>query len=143
MCAFFGRLFIKRFALCYQTVVCLSVCPVLTVCDIGVLWPNGCMHQDKTWHAGRPWPSPQCVRWGPSSPSSKGAQPPQFSAHICCGQMVGWIKIPLGMEVGLGPGNIAQDGTQLPLRQNGGTAPQVLAHIYCGQTAGWINIPLR
>jgi len=25
---FFGRPFVKRFALCYQTVVCLSVCPV-------------------------------------------------------------------------------------------------------------------
>jgi len=30
----FGRLFVKRFALCYRTVVC-------TVCNLGVLWPNG------------------------------------------------------------------------------------------------------
>jgi len=30
---------------------------------------------------------------------------PQFSPHICCGQMAGWIKMPLGMEVGLGPGD--------------------------------------
>jgi len=34
---------------------CLSVCPV---CDGGVLWPNGSMDQDKTWHAGRPRPRP-------------------------------------------------------------------------------------
>ena len=27
---------------------------------------------------------------------------PQFSAHICCGQMAAWIKMSLGMEVGLG-----------------------------------------
>jgi len=27
-----------------------------------------------------------------------------------CGQMVGWIKMPLGMEVGLGPGHIVLDG---------------------------------
>jgi len=28
----FGRPFVKRFDLCYQTVACLSVCPVLSVC---------------------------------------------------------------------------------------------------------------
>jgi len=27
----FGRLFVKRFALCYQTVVCLSLLPALSV----------------------------------------------------------------------------------------------------------------
>jgi len=30
---------------------------------------------------------------------AKGAQP-QFSAHVRCGQMAGWMKMPLGMEVG-------------------------------------------
>jgi len=40
----FGRPLVKRFALCYQTVVCL-VCPVY---DVGVLWPNGWMDQDVT-----------------------------------------------------------------------------------------------
>jgi len=39
----FRRPFVKRFALCYQTVVC----PVLSVCDVGVLWPNGWMDQDE------------------------------------------------------------------------------------------------
>ena len=34
----------------------------------------------------------------------KGAEPPsQFSAHVYCGQTAGWIKMALGMEVGLGP----------------------------------------
>jgi len=28
----------------------------------------------------------------------------QFLAHICCGPTAGWIKMPLGMEVGLGRG---------------------------------------
>jgi len=76
---------------------CLSV---LSVCDVGALWPNGWMDQDETWHAGKPRPWPHCVRWGPSFPSPMG---PQFSTHICCGQMAGWIKMSLGMEVGLGP----------------------------------------
>jgi len=50
---------------------------------------------------GRPLPRRHCVRWGPSSPSPKGAQPP-FSAHVCYGQTVGWIKVPIGGEVDLG-----------------------------------------
>ena len=30
-----------------------------------------------------------------------GAQPPQFSAHVYCGQTAGSMKTPLGMEVDL------------------------------------------
>jgi len=100
----FGRPFLRRFALCYQTtVVCLSVLSVCPVCDVGVLWPNDWMDQGETRHAGRPRPWPHCVRWGPSSPSPK-EHSPQFSAHICYGQIPGWIKMSLGMEVGLDPG---------------------------------------
>jgi len=48
----------------------LSVCPLcLSVCNVGVLWPNGWMDQDATWYGGRPRPRPHCVRWGLSSPS--------------------------------------------------------------------------
>jgi len=55
--AIFGRLFVKRFALCYRTAVmsvCLSVClsVYLSVCDVRALWPSGRMDQDETWHAG-------------------------------------------------------------------------------------------
>jgi len=67
--AHFGRPFVKRFALCYRTV---GVCPVY---NAGVLWPNGWMDQDETRRAGRFWPRPHCVRWRPSSPFPKGAQP--------------------------------------------------------------------
>ena len=95
----FGRPFVKRFALCYWTVVCLS-CLFCPVCNVGVSWPNGWMDQDETWRAGRPRPWSHCVRWEPSSLSPKGHSP-QFSAHICCGQMAGWIKMPLGMQVGI------------------------------------------
>jgi len=61
------------------------------------------------------------------------------------GQTAGWINIPLGMEVGLGPGNIVLDGDPAPPPcQKKGTTPflQFFAHVYCGQTAGWINMPL-
>jgi len=67
---------------------------------------------------------------------------PQFSAHICCGQMAGWIKMPLGMEVGLGPGHIVLDGDPASPKKGTAPLPQFLAHVYCGQTAGWINMPL-
>ena len=45
--------------------------------------------EDATWYGSRPWPRPQCVRQGPSSPV-KGAQQPTvpstlFVAHVYCG----------------------------------------------------------
>jgi len=36
-----GRPFLKCFAICYRFVV-LS-CPILSLCNVGVLWPNGWM----------------------------------------------------------------------------------------------------
>jgi len=69
----FGRPFVKQFALCYWTMVC-PVLSVLSVCDVGLLWPNSWMDQDATWYGGRPRSRP-CVRWGPSSPQ-KGHSPP-------------------------------------------------------------------
>ena len=84
----FGRPFVKRFALSYWTVVCLS-CPV-------------------------------CL------------------TLVYCGQTAGWIKTKLGMEVGLGPGHIVLDGSQLPLHHRG-TVPQLSAHVYCGQTVAHLS----
>ena len=76
-----------------------------------LLWLNGWMHQDATWYGCRPQPRRLCVRWGPSPLPTKGVEPPpQFSAHICCGQMAAWIKMSLGMEQGLGPGDFVVHG---------------------------------
>ena len=36
----------------------------------------------------------------------------QFSAHVCCGQMARWIKMPLGMDVGLGPSEFVLHGVR-------------------------------
>jgi len=36
--------------------------------------------------------------------------PPQFSARVSCGQTAGYIKMALGMEVGLSPGDFVFDG---------------------------------
>jgi len=61
---------------------------------------------------------------GTSSPFPKKGAAPQFSAHVYCGQTAGWIKVPLGMEVGLGPGYIVLDGDPAPPNK-GGTAPPI------------------
>jgi len=56
--------------------------------------------------------------------------------------MAAWIKMPLGMEVGLGPGDFVLDGDPAP-PQKGGVALQFFsAHVYCGQAAGWIKTAL-
>jgi len=50
--------------------------------------------------------------------------------------MAGWIKMPLGMQVGLGPSDIVLDPAPLPKKAQ---SPQFSAHVYCRQTAGWTS----
>ena len=51
--------------------------------------------------------------------------------------------MPLGMEVGLGPGDFVFDGDPAISRTEGTTTTtKFLAHVYCGQTAGWMKTPL-
>jgi len=75
------------------------------------------------------------LNWDPA-PLPKEGRSPQFSAHICCGQMHGCID---------------QDATwyaamtrprQLCVRWRPSSPPQFSAHVHCGQTAGWIKIAL-
>ena len=37
----------------------------------------------------------------PASSRQKGGTAPKFSAYVRCGQTAEWIKMPLGIEVGL------------------------------------------
>ena len=100
------------------------------------------MDQDETWYVGRPRPWPYCVRWGPSSPPPKGHSP-EFSAHVCCGQTAGCIRMPLGRKVGLVPGDIVLDGDAAPLPRKDYSSPTDFSiRVCCGQTAGWIKMPL-
>jgi len=50
--------------------------------------------------------------------------------------------MPLGTEVGLGPGDFMLDGDPAPLSKKGPEPPQLSAHIHCGQTAAWIKMAL-
>ena len=107
----FGRPFVKRFAVCYQTVVCpvsLSCLSVTLVCcgqtverikmKLGTLVGLGPGHIVLD------------VDPAPLPPKKERDTAPQFLAYVCCGQTARCIKMPLGMGVGLGPGHIVLDG---------------------------------
>jgi len=52
---------------------------------------------------------------GDSAPlTQKVAEPPQFSAHVYCGQTTGWMKMLFGKVVSLAPGHIVLDGDPPP-----------------------------
>jgi len=87
---FFGRPFVKWFALCYGTIVC-PVCLLVTLVYCG---------------------------------------------H---GQTVGWIKMKLGTEVGLGPSHIVLDGDPAPPKRHSPLGFQLISVV---AKAGWIKMPL-
>jgi len=84
----FGRPFIKRFALRYRSVVCLSC---LSVClSVTLVYCS----QTAEWikmkrHGGRPWPRPHCVNMGTQLALQKGVQPPIFGP--CLLWTNGWL----------------------------------------------------
>jgi len=100
------------------------------------------MHQDATWHLGRPQPRGLCVRRGPSPPPQKGGGAPQISGP-CLLWPNGWMDQD-GTWRGVVPWSrpyCAKWGpSSLPKR--GQNPAQFSAHFYCGQTAGCINMPL-
>ena len=81
---------------------------------------------------------------GPSAKrGGAAAEPPQFSAHFSYGQTAECIKMPLGIDVGLSPGDFVLDGNPVSSPKRGRSPPpQFSAHFYCGQTAECIKIPL-
>jgi len=88
--AIFGQTFVKRFALCYRTVGCLSVClsVMLVYCgQTAVGWIK--MKLGMQVELGRG----HILLDGDPAPPPPKRHSPQFLAHICCGQMAGWIKI--------------------------------------------------
>jgi len=85
----------------------------------------------------------------PLPPPQKKGGAPKFSTHNYCGETAGWMKLILGMEVGLSPGDFVFDvdpaSGSYPQKKGirGHTYPtQFLAHVYCGQMAGWMKAPI-
>jgi len=97
------------------------------------------MDEDAIWYGGRSRPRRHCVKWGFSSPR-KGHSTTHFSAHVYCGEMAGWINMPLDKEVSLdlGTGHTVFDGAQLP-PERGTAAPLSSTHVYCGQTVAHLS----
>jgi len=59
-----------------------------------------------------------CIIASDTLPHKRGtaptfSQPPLFD-HVYCVQTAGWIKMPLGTEIGLDPGHIVLDGDPAP-----------------------------
>jgi len=81
------------------------------------------------------------VRWGPSSIPlpQRGTAP---ISGPCLLWPNGWMKMPLGTEVCLGPATVRWGvRTQLPLPRKGAEPPpKFLAHVHCGQTVGYIKM---
>jgi len=70
----------------------------------------------------------------PAPPTQKGGGAPKFSTHVYSGQTAGWMKLVLGMEVGLSPGDCVLDADPVPFTQKGAEPfPQFSAHFYCGK----------
>jgi len=49
------------------------------------------------------------------------------------------VKVPLGTEVDLGPGDIVLDGAQIPPPKRGTAAPLFSAHVYCSQMVAHLS----
>jgi len=89
----FGRSFVKRFTLCYQTVVCLSCLSVTFV------------------HCGQTVGRIKMKLDTQDTPTLT-----QFLVHVYYGQMTGWMKTPLGTGVDLGPSHIVLDAVPAPAK---------------------------
>ena len=111
---FFGRPFVKRFALCYRTVVSLS-CPVLCVLIVTLVYCGQTVARIKMKLCMQVRLGPgHIVLDGTQVPLPQRSTAPQFSAHVYCTQTAGWIKMSLGRKVGLYPSDIVLDGDPAP-----------------------------
>jgi len=90
--------------------------------------------------AGRPRPLPHCVRWGPSSPPSKGQSPPILGPYLLWPN--GWMdQDATWYGGGSQPRRLCVRWGPSPYPKRGG-AQQFSAFVYYGQTSTWIKMPL-
>jgi len=105
-------------------------CPVcLSVCNVGVLWPNGWMDQDATYYAIGLGSGHTVLYGDPAPPPTKkgGTATPSPLIGPCI--VAKWIKMPLGTEVDLGPGHIRLDADPAPHAPERGTAALPPPHL--------------
>ena len=58
---------------------------------------------------------------------------------VHCGQTLGWIKMPLRMEIGLGPGHTVLVEDPVPPHGKGHKSPHFSADVSCGKTVAHLN----
>jgi len=78
----------------------------------------------KRLDGGRLRPRAHCARWDPAP-------------HVYRGQTARWIKMPLGTEIGLGPGDFVLDGNPAP--QIKGHSPRTIFGPYLLWPNGWMD----
>jgi len=112
----------------YVCINCLFVLSICTVCNVDVLWPNGWMDQDATWHGGRPRPRHITLHIvsddDPTPYPLKGTQPvsPIFGPYLLWPN--GWMDQDAACrDVGLGQSDIVLDGVPAPPPKKGHSHP--------------------
>ena len=129
-------------------------CPVLFVCDVDALWPNGWTDQDETWHAGRPRPGHTVLDGDSAVPTERSTAAPTFEIYgrrLCLppynlqsmsivAQWLDGSRWNLAWDVGLGLRQIVLNGDPAHLPK--GAQPPIFGHVCCGQMAGWIKMQL-
>ena len=136
----FGRPFVKRFALCYRTVVlsCLSVCLFVTFVHCGQTVGRIKMKLGTQVGLG---PGHIVLDRDPAPPPPMGHSPPIFGPYLlppngCMARHVTWYGArPRPRPL------CARWGPRSP-PQKGGGAPKFSTNVYCVQTAGWIRMVL-
>jgi len=80
-----------------------------------LLWPNNCMNQDATWYGG--------LRDIVLDGDPATATAPNFRPMSAVAKRLYVYGLPLGMEVGFGPGDFVIDGDPDRPRKKGHTHP--------------------
>jgi len=80
-----------------RSVVRLSVCPVLSVCELVYCSQMVGWIKMSLGTKGGVGPGDTVLDGDPSPP--KNGHSPHFPTHAYCGQTAGWIKMPLGTDV--------------------------------------------
>ena len=134
--ALFGRPFVKRFALCYGTVVCPVCLSVLSVTLVYCGQMVGWIKMKLGMQIGL-GPGHNVLGGDPAPPPLKGHSPPIFGPYLlrpngCMDQDV------IGMEVGLGPGDCVRCGPRSPSPKGGAGPPQIFGPCLL-RPNGWMD----
>ena len=124
----FGPPFVKRFALCNRTVVCLSVClscPALSCLSAMLVYCGQTVWRIKM-KLGRQaglGPGHTALEWWGPSPLPQRGTAPNFRPISVAAKWLHGSRCHFGMELGLGPGDFVLGGNLAPLPKRGGEPP--------------------